>query len=138
MKTSLEHALILIKACEAKALEICVPCVITVVDQGGHLIAAHRMDGAVLGCIQISSDKAYTALAFQVPTHELALRCQPGQELYGFHTINGGKFVVFGGGYPILDGNEVIGAVGVSGGTVVEDKQIAEAGLEVFHQGEEQ
>lgn len=134
MKTSLENVLLMIKVCEAKASKIGFPCVITVVDQGGHLIAAHRMDGAVLGCIQISSDKAYTASVLKIPTHELGLMCQPGQELYGLQTINGGKFVIFGGGYPIYDGNELVGAVGVSGGTVLQDRQVAEAGLEAYHQ----
>lgn len=132
MSINLENSLKLIKACETMAAAIGVPSVITVVDQSGDLIAAHRMDGAPLGCIQFSSGKAYTAAALKIPTHMLAEMCQPGQELYGIQTVNGGQFIIFGGGFPVVDENEVIGAVGVSGGTVEQDMQVAEAGLKIF------
>jgi uncharacterized protein GlcG (DUF336 family) len=55
----------IIKAAEQKALEIGVPMVISVVDKGGHLIALHRMDGAILASIEISINKAYTSVAFR-------------------------------------------------------------------------
>ncbi|TEB05717.1 hypothetical protein Psch_02758 [Pelotomaculum schinkii] len=135
MKITLENALSMIKASEEKAKTIAVPSVVTVVDQGGHFIAVHRMDNAPIGCIQISTGKAYTAAVLKLPTHVFANLCQPGQELYGINTINGGRFIVFGGGFPIVDGDEVIGAIGCSGGTVEQDMQIAEAGLKSFQKG---
>lgn len=135
MKITLENALSMIKASEEKAKAIAVPVVITVVDQGGHFIAMHRMDNAPIGCIQISSGKAYTAAVLKLPTHVFTNLCQPGQELFGINTINGGQFVVFGGGFPVVDEDEVIGAIGVSGGSVEQDMQIAEAGLKSIQQG---
>ena len=135
MKITLENALSMIKASEEKAKAIAVPVVITVVDQGCHFIAMHRMDNSPIGCIQISSGKAYTAAVLKLPTHVFTNLCQPGQELFGINTINGGQFVVFGGGFPVVDEDEVIGAIGVSGGSVEQDMQIAEAGLESIQQG---
>ena len=132
MNLSLKDALKITRSCEEKAQEMNVPVVITVVDEGGNYLSLHRMDKAPVGCIQISIGKAYTAAVLKTPTDKLSQVCQPGQELYGLQILNGGQFVVFGGGFPLIKGSEVIGAVGVSGGTVAEDMQIARAGIEAF------
>jgi ATP:cob(I)alamin adenosyltransferase len=125
----------IIKAAEQKALEIGVPMVISVVDEGGHLIALHRMDGALLASIEISINKAYTSVAFKVPTSNLDTLVKPEGELFGINTQNSGKYVTFGGGIPILYGKDVIGAIGVSGGTVEEDETVAKAGLRNLTEG---
>ena len=81
MVIGLDVALELISAAKEKAMEIGVPMVIAVVDAGGNLVAQHRMDGALLVSIEISVNKAYTAVAVQMPTHELSTVSQPGQPL---------------------------------------------------------
>lgn len=119
----------MIEAAERKALEIGVPMVIAVVDSGGNLVAQHRMDGSLLASISISLDKAYTAVALKMPTNEAAAVVGPGQSLFGINTTNGGRLVVFGGGFPIAEGGMMIGGFGVSGGSVDEDMIVALAGL---------
>jgi len=119
----------MIEAAEEKALEIGVPMVIAVVDMGGNLVAQHRMDGSLLASISLSLDKAYTAVALQIPTDEAASVVGPGQTLFGINTTNGGRLVVFGGGFPIVEGETIIGGFGVSGGSVDEDMIVAKKGL---------
>lgn len=125
----LEKAKQAVAAAEAKAREIGVPMVVAVVDQGGNLVAQHRMDGALLASISIALDKAYTAVALKMPTEQAAALAQPGQQLYGLNTTVGGRMVVFGGGLPIVEDGVVIGGFGVSGGSVAEDVTVAEAGM---------
>ena len=130
MSINLEMALELIAAVREKAKEIGVPMVIAVVDAGGNLLSQQRMDGALLVSIDISLNKAYTAVAVKIPTHELSTVTQPGQALFGIHNADGGRIVIFGGGFPLTSGEELIGGIGVSGGSVEEDIRCAEAGLE--------
>jgi uncharacterized protein GlcG (DUF336 family) len=101
---------------------------IAVVDAGGHLKAFARMDGAWLGSIDIALAKARTARYFDLPSEELGALSQPGGPLYGIEGSNGG-LITFPGGLPLLgfDGT-VIGAIGVSGSTVENDRAVAEAG----------
>ncbi|WP_378954819.1 cob(I)yrinic acid a,c-diamide adenosyltransferase [Pelosinus sp. sgz500959] len=125
----LSKAKIMIEAAEKKALEIGVPMVIAVVDMGGNLVAQHRMDGSLLASISISLDKAYTAVALKISTNEAAAVAGPGQPLFGLNTTDGGRLVVFGGGFPIVEDGIMIGGFGVSGGSVDEDMTVAKAGL---------
>jgi ATP:cob(I)alamin adenosyltransferase len=125
----LEKAKRAVEAAEGKAREIGVPMVIAVVDQGGNLVAQHRMDGALLASIAISRDKAYSAVALKMTTEQAAALAQPGQSLYGLNTTDGCRLVVFGGGLPIVEGGAVIGGLGVSGGSVEDDIRVATAGL---------
>jgi uncharacterized protein GlcG (DUF336 family) len=128
-KVNLAKAKKIIAAAERKAEEIGVPMVISVVDKGANLIAEHRMDGALIASISISRDKAYTAVALKMSTEELADLAQPGQPLFGINTTDGGRIVIFGGGVPIVKNGRVIGGIGVSGGTVPQDIEVANAGL---------
>lgn len=129
---SLETAKVVIDACEQKAEEIDNPMVITVANSEGNLIAQHRMDGAWLASVDISRNKAYTTAALDMPTHELAEPSQPGHSLYGLQNTNQGRMVIFGGGYPLEEDGTVVGAVGVSGGAVEQDMEVAEAGVDAF------
>ena len=117
-----------IKGALAKAKEQGVPMNIAVVDAGGNLKAFTRMDGAFLGSIDISIGKARTARLFNMPTSALGAASQPGKELYGIEVTNNG-LVIFGGGELLKNKDGVIvGAVGVSGGSVAEDTNVAKAG----------
>ena len=126
---SLEQARKVVAAAEGKADEIGVPMNIAVVDAGGNLTAFARQDGAWLGSIDIAQGKAFTARAFDMPTADLAPEAQPGAPLYGIEASNDGRVIVFAGGIPIEEGDEVVGAIGVSGGTVDQDQEVAEEGV---------
>lgn len=112
-----------------KAKEIGVPMVIAVVDEGGNVIMLQRMANALLGSIDIALNKAFTAVAFQNSTDRLGADAQPGKSLYGIETSNGGRVVIFGGGFPYVYQGRIVGAVGVSGGTVEEDMCVARYAL---------
>ncbi|PKM94720.1 MAG: ATP:cob(I)alamin adenosyltransferase [Firmicutes bacterium HGW-Firmicutes-1] len=112
-----------------KAQELKVPVVISIVDEGGNLILLNRMGNAHIGSIDISINKAYTSMAFKLTTETLGKLALPGEALYGIQNTNGGKVVVFGGGIPIYLKGKLVGAIGISGGSVEEDILIAEAAL---------
>lgn len=133
-KLTLELSCKMAEAAEAKAKELGVPIVFSVVDPGGNLVLLHRMEDSLLGSLDISPNKAYTAVALKIATHELVSAIQPGEELYGIQLSNQNKIVTFGGGYPLKAGNEIIGGIGVSGGTVAEDMTIASVALKVFYE----
>ena len=122
----------IIAAGEAKAEALGIPYNLAVVDVGGNLIAHVRMDGAWLGSIDISINKAFSARAFDMPTETLAPMAQSGKPLFGIDSTNDGRVVIFGGGAPIKLGDTVIGAVGASGGTVPQDVEVVEAAVAAF------
>jgi uncharacterized protein GlcG (DUF336 family) len=130
---TLDAALHVIKSARRAAEAIGVPMNIAVVDAGNNLTAFHRMDGAWLGSIDIAQGKAYTARSFDMSTKDLAPLCQPGQPLFGIHASNDGRLIIFAGGIPLERAGEVVGAIGVSGGSVEQDQAVAEAGAEAFH-----
>lgn len=101
---------------------------ICVVDTGANQVAFVRMDGAWLGSADISLKKAKTAMFFQMDTKTLSPLVQPGKPLYAIEHSNNG-LITFPGGVVIKDSaGEIIGAIGVSGGSVDEDHSVAEAG----------
>src|SRR5689334_8449920 len=120
-----------IDAAMVKAEEIGQPMNIAVVDDGGHLIAFVRMDGAIKASIDISQRKARTSILMNLPTAELAEATQPGAELWGLEHTAGG-LVTFGGGIPLIRDGETVGAVGVSAGTVEQDVTVATAAVAAF------
>jgi len=126
---TLSAAQSVVEGARAKAEEIGVPMDIAVVDAGNNLTAFARMDGAWLGSIDIAQNKAYTARAFDMSTKDLAPLCQSGQPLFGIHASNDGNLIIFAGGIPLVRDGEVIGAIGVSGGSVEQDHEVAEAGV---------
>ena len=119
----------LIAAAEAKAAELGKAFVIAVVDDGGILKAFSRMDGAPLLSVQVAQDKAYTAVGFSLPTHGWHDFIKDDPPLADGAPSGIDRLVVFGGGYPLLAGNQLIGGIGVSGGHYSEDMQVAEAAL---------
>lgn len=122
-----QQARALIAAGEAQAKHIGVPVNIAVLDAGAHLKAFIRMDGAVLGAIDVATSKARTAVLFQIPSDAVWEYCKPGAPAPGLEHSNGG-LATFAGGLPLFDANgALIGAVGVSGGAVPQDLEIAQA-----------
>jgi uncharacterized protein GlcG (DUF336 family) len=118
-----------IAAAEAKATEIGVPMDIAIVDDSGVLKAFSRMDGAPLLSIQIAQDKAYTAAGFGMPTHGWHDFIKDDEPLADGAPTGIDRLVIFGGGYPIKIDDQLVGAIGVSGGHYSQDQEVAEAGL---------
>lgn len=85
---------------------------IAVVDGGGNLVSHVRMDGAWIGSIDISINKAFTARAFDLPTAQVAENSQPGQQFFGIHASNHGRVMIFAGGVPLQRGGSIAGAIG--------------------------
>lgn len=96
-----------------------------VVDRGGNLVAAARMDTAQLGAMSLASDKAATAVAFGHPTRAWSEVSRPGGSDWGLAGTLGGRAIVFPGGLPVFLGPDLIGAVGVSGAAADVDEHCA-------------
>src|SRR5580658_9985910 len=117
-----------IDAAEKKAAEIGQPMNIAVVDAGGNLVAHVRMDKAWIGSVDISINKDWTSRAFDISTKDLAGHSQSGDQFIGIHASNHGRVMIFAGGIPLKRGDQVVGAIGVSGGSGSQDHAVAEAG----------
>lgn len=127
MSVTLEDAQRITNAAAKRANEIGQPMNIAVVDSGGNLISHVRQDGAWVGSIEISMSKAWTSRAFDIATKNLADNSQPSQQFFGIHTTNQGRVCIFAGGIPLSRKGNVVGAVGVSGGSGKQDQTVAEA-----------
>ena len=114
-----------------KSKELGVPVVFSAVDAGGNLVLLQRMEGAFVGSVEVAQGKAYTAYAFQMPTHELGAASRPDGPLYGIENSNPGKIILFGGGFPYIVDGKVAGGIGVSGGTVEQDMEIARYAMSI-------
>ncbi len=111
----------------AHAERIGVPACAAVTDRAGHLLAYLRMDGAPLLSEQLARDKAYTVAAFNGrPTHQWwdAIADNPPVR---DGIVHADRLVIFGGGMPIRVSGELVGAIGVSGGSAEQDREIADA-----------
>src|ERR1700686_3265610 len=129
---NLETARRVIEAAEAKAKTIGCAMNIAVVDVGGNLVAHARMDNARIGAIDIAINKAWTARAFDIETAGLGRLSQPGAPFFGIHTSNNGRVMILAGGAPLRDADQIIGAVGVSGGSDEQDSACAHARAEAL------
>jgi uncharacterized protein GlcG (DUF336 family) len=126
---STEPARRIIAAAEAKAAEIGPPMVIAICDESGVLKAFSRMDGAALLSVQIAQDKAYTAVGFGLSTDAWHGFIKDDPPLAAGAVGGIDRLVIFGGGYPIKRSDQIIGAIGVSGGHYTQDMEVAQAGL---------
>ena len=126
---SLAAAQRILEAAQAKAEELGRPVVLAIVDPGGMLKAFHRMDGVVSAVpVDIAQRKAYTAASFRTPTHQFAeANLENPARMASLPNLP--LVTMLAGGYPIMDGEVVVGGIGVSGATPEQDMQIAEAGL---------
>lgn len=131
-KLELEDVKVILVAAEAEARKIGVDMDIAVVDAGGHLLGFHRMDQAKITSIQIAIDKAFTSAGTRKPTRDYKPVGAPDGPAFGIHASNQGRFVIFGGGVPIVINGECIGAVGCSSGSPEQDEQVAQAGIEAL------
>ena len=135
-RIDLEDALVLLRAAEEEADRLGVKETVCVADDGGHIVALHRMTGARLTGVEIAMAKAFTAAGHQRATHLFNQPpngpALPGNEAFGINQMLPGRFAIFVGGFPIVHEGQVIGAVGVSGGNGEQDKAVGAAALAAF------
>lgn len=129
-KLNLESAKKIVEAGEKKAKELGLDFVLTVVNKEGHLILEEKMDNAIFASIDIAFKKAYTAAALKIDTVNLTELTKPTGSLYGLQ--NDSRYIIFGGGFLLRINGEIVGAIGVSGGTVEQDMEVAKACVEAF------
>ena len=122
---SLEGAKLVLAACEAQAKDKNAGGVIAVVDDGGNLIALHRLDGTFAAGAKVSIGKARTAALFKKPTRFFEETIREGRTAM----VALDDFTPLQGGVPIVIDGQVVGAVGVSGAaSAQQDEEIALAG----------
>ena len=128
-KLTLEGAQLVLTAAQARAVEIKVPMDIAVVDDGAHLLAFARMDGAKLSSVEIAIRKAQGAAIRRLPTAP----ARTGDEVnvvlsMGLALATQGRQIPVRGGLPLLVDGICVGAIGVSNGTEDQDVDVAQAG----------
>ena len=135
-RINLDDALPLLAAGRAKAEEIGVKQTLCICDDGGNVVALHRLPGARLTGVDISIAKAFTAAGHERATHLFneppngpAL---PGNEAFGISHMLPGKFAIFVGGFPLVFNGQIVGGVGISGGNGAQDKEGGAAILAEF------
>lgn len=117
---------------KAKAKEIKIPMNIAIVDEGANLKSFYRMDKSLLGCIDIAIKKAKTSRLFEDSTEDLGKVSQPGGDLYLIENSNEGLITFAGGVLLRNNSGQIIGAIGVSGGSIQQDKEVAMAGADIL------
>ena len=132
-RITLDSAKRLIEKIEQEALRRNKPSVIAVCSPDGNPVAVHVMDGSFLVSFDMAVKKAYTSVAVKMSTMELSRLTQPGQTFYGLGKMSD-NIVIFGGGVPLKVGDNIIGGIGISGGTGEEDNSLAEYGLQVLNE----
>lgn len=120
----------------AKAKEIGVSAVVAVTNKGANPVSVQCADNSFIASYDIALSKAYTVVALKMTTKELSKLAAPGGSLYGIQFTNGGKIVIFGGGEPLRNKNgDIVGGLGVSGGSEEQDTALAKYGREIFEKG---
>lgn len=134
MKLDLADCKIMMTAAQKKAEEIGVDMDIAIVDDGGNLLMFSRMDGARITSIDIAINKAFTAGGARKSTRDYGEVAAAGKPVFGIHTSNGGRFMIFAGGLPIMVENHCVGGIGCSSGSPEQDESVAQAGIDALLQ----
>jgi uncharacterized protein GlcG (DUF336 family) len=130
MLMNLDVAKKMIRAAIKRAEEMNTLCSVAIVDDRGFLVALHRMDNAPIPTVDIARDKAWTAAAFRMPTSDIVKFGDASSPGFGFNTQNwNDRLTTIPGGLPIKDGDNVIGGIGISGGTPEEDVAACQSAL---------
>ncbi len=124
---TLDNAKKVIAAAEAEAKKNNLTMVITIIDSGGHVVATERMDGTQYGSLRVAEGKAQSALDFRRSSKVLEDSLAPGGVGLRFFSVPG--VVTIEGGELLIVGDKIVGAIGVSGGSSVQDGQVARVGV---------
>jgi uncharacterized protein GlcG (DUF336 family) len=128
----IEDARHLLEGARRRAEEIGVPMCTAVVDESGVLIAFERMDGGKVSSVSIAIDKAWTAACARNETKFYGDETNPKSPTWRIKGTNDGRFNVIGGGVPLTADGEVVGGVGVSSGTALQDEDVAHAAVQHY------
>lgn len=132
-KMTLSLALALTEKVKQRAAEMGVKAVVAVADAGANTICLQSMDGAYIASADIAVNKAFTVVSLKMPTKDLATLAAPGGSLYGIQFTNRGRIVIFGGGVPLYSNDgQIIGGIGISGGTAEQDTALGDYAGEIF------
>jgi len=122
-----------LEAAKRKAAALGLKCNIAVVDDGGHMLAFARMDGARPASAATALTKAVSAATFRQETGTLPAKGEPDVLLsLSIQNASGGKITALKGGVPVVIDGQVVGAVGVGGGTGEQDAEVAKAGIQAL------
>ena len=133
---TLDVALALAEKVKAKASEMGVKAVVAVSNRAARPVLVECMDDSYIASYDVALQKAFTVVSLKMSTSTLKTLAQPNGPLYGIQFTNEGHIVIFGGGEPLLDSNgNVIGGIGVSGGSEEQDTALAAYGKEIFEKG---
>jgi len=132
-KLTLEGAEAVVAAAKAHAVSIGVPMNIAVVDDGGHLMAFARMDGAKLSSVEIAINKAVAAAIRRAPTGPARTGDQVNLLLsLGLAIGSKAQQTPLRGGLPLEVRGQCVGGIGVSAGTEDQDVEVARGGAEIL------
>ena len=123
----------LVKLAVDAAMKLQIAVVVALADRHGNMIMTYRMPDTLLVSSELAPKKAWTAVAMKTATHQLSDAVQPGADLFQLEASTGGKVVSFGGGYPLWRNGQLVGGLGISGGSVEQDMHIAEAAISALH-----
>jgi uncharacterized protein GlcG (DUF336 family) len=126
-----EIAEALAQAAKKKSRALGVGVTLSICDENGNLRLLQRFGDAILPSLEISPKKAYTAAVLRQSTAEFGKIAQVGGSAFGINVTND-KLVIFGGGFPLQVQGKTVGGIGVSGGSVAEDEDVARAALDAF------
>jgi glc operon protein GlcG len=124
-----EKAKQVLAAAEAEAKKRNWKMNIAVVDTNGELVHFLRMDGAQIASVNISQGKARTAARYRRPTQLFYNAHESG---HGYVATLDPTLVASPGGFPLVEGGKLIGAIGCSGGTGDQDAAICKVGAELI------
>ncbi|MFP3975628.1 MAG: GlcG/HbpS family heme-binding protein [Dehalococcoidia bacterium] len=111
-------------------------CSIVIVDENAWLVAIYRMDGTPGPTADLARDKAWTAASFRMPSADITRFGDPSSPGFGFNTQNwNDRLTTIAGGLPIKHGEDIIGAIGVAGGTPEQDVAVCEAVMSAVVEG---
>jgi glc operon protein GlcG len=127
-KLTLEGGKAVLAAAERRAVELGVPMIIAIVDDGGHLLAFSRMDGAKLSSAQIAITKAHASAIRRQPTGPAGGDPTSVLPSLSLALASHSHQTPLRGGVPIIVDGECIGAIGVSNGTEEQDVDVAKTG----------
>ena len=119
---------------QEKAKEMGLNIVVAVSDRGARPILIECMDNAYIASYDVALNKAYTVVALKMSTKTLSTLAAPGGSLYGIQFTNGGQIVIFGGGDPLIYNGEIVGGLGVSGGSEEQDTALSAYGASLMNE----
>lgn len=130
-RINLQTAKALMELIEYRAKQLSMSAVIAICTPEGNMLAVHAMDESFLLSFEVAMKKAYTAVALKMSTMELKELTKQGATFEGLEASMP-QVIAIGGGIPLRIDGEIVGGLGISGGTGEEDHSLAVFGQEAL------